>query len=116
MKFLTFLFVLFPSLSFATDIRESIRAKIQEHLADVRVCYSDSLEKNPLNEGTIVVNWDVNEAGAVTKVGVDEAKTTFKDKAVQTCITDKFKTWTFPAPTKGHVVSVTYPFTFSSKK
>jgi hypothetical protein len=41
-------------------------------------------------------------------------ESTLKNDAVEQCIIDRIKTWKFPAPAGGGVVTVNYPFIFKS--
>ena len=114
MKIFFILCCIFPALCLAeSDVAVAIRAEVKGHLNDVKACYVSSLKQKPENEGKIVVDWEVSETGEVTKAVINEAKSTLKDTAVHLCITEKFKTWKFPAAPKGQVVTVSYPFVFT---
>jgi hypothetical protein len=113
MRVFALLTFLLPALAFAAADKEGIRAKIKEHLKEVRGCYDEPASKNPSLKGKIIIDWSVDDTGKVTQAKVDEAKTTLKDPTVQSCLTDKFKSWTFPPAPKGQVVTASYPFVFS---
>src|SRR4051812_34651682 len=86
----------------------AVRSKIREHLKEIRACYMDQVAKTPDLKGKIVINWSIDETGKVTQIAVDDAKTDLKDPAVQSCLTDKIKSWTFQPAAKGKVEAVTY--------
>ncbi len=102
-----------PMAATASNGKEGIRSKIKEHLPEIQACYKNSLTQSPDNKGKIVVDWEVNDLGDVTKVTVNEKKTTLKDATVHSCITNNFKSWKFPPAPKGQVVTASYPFVFS---
>ncbi len=115
MKYLIAIAVLLSITSFAANDRsnrEAIRLRIREHLEEVQSCYKTALVKSAELEGKIVVHWEVDDQGAVKEVSLLESKTTIKDSVMQTCITDMFKTWSFPPAPKGQVISIDYPFIF----
>ena len=115
MKKLIILCCFFPALSLAaSDEAEAIRSAVKGNLKDVKACYESSLKQKPENEGKIVVDWVVSDTGEVTKAVINEAKTTLNDTTVHLCITDKIKTWKFPAAPKGQLVTVSYPFVFTN--
>lgn len=115
MKFLIAVVILLSITSFAANertSRENIRLRIKEHLEEVQSCYRTALEKNPGFDGKITIHWVVDDQGTVKEVSILDNKTTIKDSAMQTCISDLFKTWSFPPAPKGQVVSIDYPFVF----
>ncbi len=101
-----------PTISLAVD-REEIRAKLREHLKDVKACYDASLSLNPELNGKIVIDWKVDDTGTVTKISVNSPKTTLKDTGVQSCVLEKLKAIVFPPAPKGGDVTISYPFIFS---
>ncbi|MDZ4660023.1 MAG: AgmX/PglI C-terminal domain-containing protein [Pseudomonadota bacterium] len=113
MRFSILLILFLSTSSFAATEREDVRSVVKEHLKDVKICYSEALAKKPEIEGKVVVDWTVSDTGAVTKVSINDAKTTLKDLEVQSCITEKFKSWKFPPAQKDQVITVSYPFVFT---
>jgi TonB family protein len=91
--------------------------KVKEHSEVVRACYTEALKKDVSLKGKLVVDWDVNDAGDVSRAEVNTAKSTLKSEAINNCLVEKLKSWKFaPAPApKGEVVSVSYPFSFDKK-
>lgn len=108
--------LLSASVAFAgTRYQEDIRLKVKEHLNDVKMCYDDSLKKNPKIKGKVLVDWTINDKGAVTSVSINKEKTTLMDAEVQKCIVEKFNTWSFPPAPTGESVTISFPFTFDKK-
>ena len=99
----------------ATVSPETVREKVGEHLTEIRSCYENELPRQPGLHGKVVVDWDIDDKGNVTKISINSKKTTLKDESVRTCIVEKFKTWKFPPASKGQTLSVSYPFVFSKR-
>jgi hypothetical protein len=90
---------------------ELIRKVVHEHRAQIRTCYEQQLTSNPNLAGKLVSAWTIDPAGAVTEAHTQES--TLRDRAVETCVAAKIKTWRFPIPKGGGEVFVTYPFIFT---
>jgi outer membrane biosynthesis protein TonB len=113
MKIIATIFLIVSSVSFgSTPESEAIRSKIKEHLKEVQTCYAP-VAQSAESKGKVVVEWEVNDAGDVAIVSVNDAKTTLKNTTLHTCIIDKLKTWKFPAAPKGQTTAVSFPFIFS---
>ncbi len=115
MKYFLAVIVFLSITSFASNDRsnrEAIRLRIREHLEEVQSCYKTALIQNQTLDGKLVIHWVVDDQGAVKEVSMLEGKSTIKDTGMQSCITDMFKTWSFPPAPKGQVVSIDYPFVF----
>lgn len=113
MKLVWIIVLLFPAMVFAKADQEAIRRVIRQHLGEVKSCYEASLAQNPGLTGKIVMDFEINDTGAVKKAEVNESKSSLKDLEVRKCLTDKFLTWKFKAAPKGELVAVSYPFEFS---
>jgi len=90
---------------------ELIRKVVHEHRAQIRTCYETQLTTRPNLAGKLVSAWTIDPAGAVTEAHTQES--TLRDRAVETCVAAKIKTWRFPIPKGGGEVFVTYPFIFT---
>ncbi len=93
--------------------REAIRRVIREHIREIRSCYERELQRSPDLYGKIVIEWDIEEAGRVTRAGVKRNE--LGNDAVGNCIVARLRTWRFPDPPKDQVGRVSYPFVFSSQ-
>lgn len=87
-----------------------IRRVINKNMAKVKYCYEKSLQKNPLLEGKIVVNFTIAPDGTVTAVTAKE--TTLGDADTETCIMKVVQSMLFPKPVGGGAVIVNYPYVF----
>ena len=93
--------------------KEAIRRVIREHIREIRSCYERQLQSNPDLYGKLVIQWDIEEAGRVTRTEVKS--NALGNDAVAQCIMSRLKTWKFPDPPQGVVGRVVYPFVFSSQ-
>lgn len=86
--------------------KDSIRAVVKSHIQAVTYCYEKRLLEVPDLTGTTTVTFVIGTDGKVTS-----STGAGFDPAVDTCVGDLVKTFTFPAPDAG-VFEVRYPFTF----
>ncbi len=91
--------------------RDVIRRIVRAHINEVRYCYNQGLTRDPGLGGRVTTNFTIDASGKVTAAVV--ADTTLKDAAVETCINQAIRRWTFPKPKSG-TVEVTYPFVLES--
>ena len=94
-----------PSIHGTLD-KESIKPVITAHLAEVRHCYEGGLKRHPI-AGRVLVQFVIGAEGTVAAATVQDS--TLADTAVEYCIIEALRTWTFPKPSGGFVV-VSYPF------
>ena len=99
------------SLAITSTNKEDIRKAIKKHLPEIKECANHAIGHQP--SGKIVVDFDVNDQGAVTRSDFILEKTTLRDLIVQQCITHKISVWTFPKAAKGQIVNVQYPIVFN---
>jgi len=92
--------------------KEVIQGVVKEHTAEIRTCYENELKNNKELAGKLDLSWTVGAEGTVTEV---VAKENTLNKAVEDCVVEAIKKWTFPAPKGGETVKVDYPFVFDSK-
>ena len=97
----------------ATVDKEKIRQVMKKHEKQVRDCYEAEIDKDPKVSGKIVLDWDVDDKGKVTKSSINEKSTTLKNNAVRACMLEHLKAWEFPAAPTGQTVSVSYPWFFT---
>jgi TonB family protein len=107
------IFISFKSFSYETEpLREQLRAAISAHIHEIRSCYSGLLKELKGAEGKIVIEFEVNDQGQLTKSEIVAKKTTLKNEVLNECIQSKFKTWVFPKAPEKQILAVTYPFVF----
>ena len=90
--------------------KEIIRRVVREHMAQIRYCYEKELNRTPGLKGKVVQKWVISASGSVQSATV--AQTTMKNRAVESCMSRKIRSWKFPKPKGGGIVIVNYPFIF----
>jgi len=92
--------------------KETIRRVVRLRLNQISYCYEQGLAKRPDLEGRVAVRFVISGTGGVMSVAV--ADTTLGDARVEACITRTVERLTFPQPSGGGIVIVTYPFHLKS--
>jgi len=87
-----------------------IRRVVRAHIGQVQRCYEDRLATDPTLTARVMAHFTIAADGSVSEVSVDGSD----DTILTTCIGAEVRSWTFPAPTGGGVVTVNYPFVFSA--
>jgi hypothetical protein len=85
---------------------------IKRNQSKISYCYQKELQVDPSLSGKIIVKFVIAANGSVSKASIKSS--TMGSADVESCITDKFKTFQFPEPKGGGIVIVSYPFIFSS--
>lgn len=93
--------------------KEAIRRVIREHIREIRSCYERELQRSPDLYGKLVLEWDIEEGGRVSRCVVKS--NALNNDAVANCIASRLKTWKFPDPPKDQIGRVSFPFVFSSQ-
>jgi TonB family protein len=88
--------------------KDIIRRIVRAHINEVRYCYNQGLARDPMLKGRVSIEFTIGVSGKVSVASV--ADSTLGDADVDKCIALAVKRWTFPKPTGGGVVVVTYPF------
>ncbi|MBN2695282.1 FHA domain-containing protein [bacterium] len=89
-----------------------IKSVVNKNISQIRYCYEHELMRKPELSGSITVKWKINPQGEVILVNIEGG--TLKDSAVQKCIINKIKKWSFPEPVGGGSAIVIFPFNFRS--
>lgn len=92
--------------------KETIRRVVRRHHNEVKFCYEQALRARPDLEGRVTTRFMISPTGAVAASVVQSS--TLQNGEAEQCITQAITRWSFPAPSDGGMVSVTYPFVFSS--
>jgi Ca-activated chloride channel family protein len=90
---------------------EAIQRIIRLQVGRFRACYERGLMKNPTLAGRVVTRFVIDRAGQV--VNATNAGSDLPDPEVVACVVRGFYSLDFPEP-EGGIVTVTYPFVFSS--
>lgn len=93
--------------------KEAIRRVIREHIREIRSCYERELQRSPDLYGKLVLEWDIEDEGRVSRVAVKS--NALGNDSVAGCIMNRLKQWKFPDPPKDQIGRVVYPFVFSSQ-
>jgi hypothetical protein len=88
--------------------KDIIRRIVRAHINEVRYCYNQGLVRDPTLAGKVSIQFTIGASGSVAVATV--ADSTLSDEKVASCIAKAVKRWTFPKPTGGGAVVVTYPF------
>jgi TonB family protein len=91
--------------------REGVAKVVNSHLQEVHACYERALLREAGLAGKVVLEWTISTSGRV--VAAKTKSSTLRNSAVEACILNALKTWTFPPATGGQVI-ITYPFLFNS--
>jgi TonB family protein len=91
---------------------EVIKKVIDENKNQIKYCYETELQRDQNLEGRVAMTWVISATGSVATAQVRES--TIRNGNVERCIVEKIKTWKFPAPAGGGVVTVNYPFIFKA--
>src|SRR5262249_35457417 len=86
--------------------KEAIRRVIREHLREIRNCYEKELQHSPDLYGKVVLEWDIEEGGRVSRCVVKS--NALGNDAVAGCLASRLKMWKFPDPPKDQIGRVSY--------
>lgn len=92
----------------ATIIRRIVRA----HIADIRHCYNEGLQRDPELAGKLAVRFTI-DGGRGHVTGSELVSSDLDDPDVEDCMVKAPTRWTFPKSADGDDVKVTYPFVLS---
>lgn len=87
-----------------------VQQVINQNRGQTQYCYKSQLEQSPQLHGTVTMKFAISASGSVATSSVES--TTTNNKELESCLEARVRTWTFPKPTGGGVVIVTYPFEF----
>jgi TonB family protein len=91
--------------------KDIIRRIVRRHINEVKYCYDQALARQPKLDGRMVAQFTIAGSGQVLASAV--ASSTLGSPAVEMCVTKAIMRWQFPAPDKGGLAIVSYPFQFS---
>jgi serine protease inhibitor len=90
--------------------KKVINQIIQSHRIQIKSCYLKELPRNPKIKDQVYVRFIISPSGIVYPQIINALdKNNF---AVEQCIIEKIKTWKFPIPTGGGIVSFVHQFIF----
>lgn len=93
--------------------RETIRRVVRRHHNEVKFCYERALQNRPDLEGRVTARFMISPTGAVSVANVQSSS--LGNSEAEQCVVSAVRRFTFPQPENGGMVSVSYPFVFSSR-
>lgn len=102
-----------PNVEGALD-KEIIRKVVRQHRREIKYCYEKELQKDPTLKGRVTVEFTISPSGSVVAALIN--KSTLGNTAVESCMQNKIRRWTFPEPKGNGIVKVNYPFNLDSTK
>ena len=90
--------------------KSAIQKVVKANIQQIQACYETQLAKKPSLAGKVIIQWIIDEEGAVTTAVTTDS--TLNSSATEDCLVQLVSKWRFPKPDGGTVV-VKYPFIFS---
>lgn len=102
-----------PTESIPHDMRDGIKAALKTNQDKISKCFSDALKRKSFSEGTVHLQWDINEKGRAKNTAVKLVENQPPvDPKFDKCLTTTIEKIKFPAAPKNQHARVVYPFTF----
>ena len=97
-----------------TISKEVIRRIVRRHSNEIKFCYEQGLQKRPDLAGRVSVKFMIDQNGVVRSAAVQSSS--LDEPEVAQCIARAIRRITFPQPSDGGLVIVSYPFSLSSSE
>lgn len=91
--------------------RDLVLKVVRRHQNEIRFCYESELNKQPDLGGKVTVAWTIGATGTVEVAQIAESG--LRNETVEACIVQRVKRWTFPEPSGGQEVAITFPWVFN---
>lgn len=88
--------------------KEIIRRVVRRHVNEVKYCYEQGMRANPTLGGRVVVSFTIGRNGEVLSSVLQSSS--LRSVAVESCVVQAVRRWTFPQPSGGGLAIVSYPF------
>jgi TonB family protein len=88
--------------------KEIIRRVVRRHVNEVRYCYEQGMRANPTLGGRVVVSFTIGRNGEVLSSVLQSSS--LRSTAVESCVVQAVRRWSFPRPSGGGLAIVSYPF------
>lgn len=92
--------------------RDEIQSVIDRYLSQIKFCYEREVQKDPELAGKLLARWVISPEGDAKERGA--LQNTLRNAQVEQCVLRVIGRMVFPKPRGGGVVTVSYPFVFSS--
>ena len=93
---------------------EDISKAIAAHRPESRACYDNAVKRSPGLSGRIIINFRIDESGAVSETSQGMQDDQITDEALITCVTDVIKKVSFAASKKGKTTRAYHQFEFGT--
>lgn len=90
----------------------AIRMALAKQLTGLRQCYSANLKNTDIDEGQMVLEWDIDTKGLAQKIQVNTENSTVHNEGLGKCLTAVVATSQFPPTSPGKETHIKYPFVF----
>lgn len=92
---------------------ETVRRVIRSSLSTIKKCYDDELKNDATAAGKVVIEFEINDSGAVNYSRIRSATATSgKFLATPECVRSTIQRLRFPDAPAGQVAVVAFPFVF----
>jgi hypothetical protein len=92
--------------------KEEIQRVVDRFMAQIKYCYEHEFQRAPSLAGKVVANWVISAEGNVETVRVKQ--NTMGSIPVESCVLRVINRMVFPKPRGGGIVTVSFPFVFTS--
>ncbi len=90
---------------------EAVRRVVHDHASEVSHCYETTRVDHHDATGTVEMRFTLSTEGRAT--GATAVRDEIHASSLTTCVAAAIQRWSFPAPSGGAAVEVSYPFVFS---
>jgi RNA polymerase sigma factor (sigma-70 family) len=107
-----------PALPASTVDKAYIRRSVRELLPLLKDCYEQGLQRDAKLAGTVVIDFTIEGepgvGGVIGHSAIDDGASSLSDAATRECMQETMYALEIDPPADGGVVTVKYPFAFSS--
>lgn len=99
-----------PTVDVAAEHRKAVNRTVRQQQGDIQACYDRAKMTTPSLAGVVVVGATLAPNGSVTSSRI--VSTTARSTQLESCLTDRFRAWTFPPAPPGASNDISYTFRF----
>ena len=116
MKSILITLLIAPTFVFATAFNDEhdVKKRMEKNQEAFRNCYVEASKENPSLQGSLTLEWDINETGKVVKA--EAVKSTFNSKQMDNCMVNHLKSIRFSPAPAAQIVHASHPFHYAPKK
>jgi outer membrane biosynthesis protein TonB len=90
--------------------KDTVRRVFGRHVAQIKSCYEQRLEKDRKLHGRLVVKVTIDGNGRVSAAEISDSE--LADETLHACITDAVRMWDFPFVGNHAVYTIAHPYVF----